>query len=337
MHRIEPWRLDHIEGEKNVYLPWQEQHALLKKILGDAKKVAMQYSPLNAIPYVSIVDGGTVDLVRSFGVEVVSSADLVSIFESHLSMEDYESHKIAGAVLQKIKDDAFLEIAKRIKAGNNPTEKEIQLLMLDWMKENEMTCEDGPIVAVNEHAADPHFEPTLENTHVIKEGDLVLIDLWAKKNKPGAIYYDITWMGFVGTEVPEHIEAIFQVAASGRNAALNLVKERFASNTPVYGCEVDDACRKVLVDGGYGEFFTHRTGHNIGEEVHGNGVHIDNLETKDERQIIPGTCFSVEPGIYMIDRKLGYRTEIDVFVTDEGKVEVYGPIQDKVIPILTLA
>lgn len=336
VHSIEPWRCDHLPGKKNIYLPWQQQHQLLKEILGDAKKIAMQYSPMNAIPYVSIVDGGTIDLVRGFGVEVASSADLVSIFESHLSMADYESHCRAGESMQYIKDSAFKEIARRMKEGNPPTEYEIYEYMISLYKEQNMVCEDGPIVAINEHAADPHFEPRKDITTKMKEGDLVLIDLWAKKNEPGAIYYDITWMGYIGTEVPEKLENIFQIARSGRLAALNLVTERFAENKPVCGMEVDDACRKVIDDAGYGQYFIHRTGHNIGEEVHGNGCHIDNLETKDERVIIPGTCFSVEPGIYMPEEKIGFRTEIDVFVTDEGKVEVSGLMQDTIIPIMTL-
>lgn len=336
VHSIEPWRCDHLPGDKLVYLPWQQQHALLKEILGDAKKIAMQYSPNNAIPYVSIVDGGTIDLIRSFGVEVVTSANLVSMFESHLSMEDYRSHCEAGESMQAIKNAAFKEISRRMKKGDPPTEYEIYEYMIELYKQHNMICEDGPIVAVNEHAADPHFEPTPENTVKMKEGDTVLIDLWAKKNKPGSIYYDITWMGYIGTSVPKEIEDIFQVARAGREAALNLVRQRYADNQPVHGWEVDDACRQVLVDAGYGQYFIHRTGHNIGEEVHGNGCHIDNLETKDERIIIPGTCFSIEPGIYMPEKKLGFRTEIDVFVTDEGNVEVSGEQQEKMIPILLL-
>lgn len=336
VHSIEQWRCDHLPGKKNVYLPWQQQHALLKEILGNAKKIAMQYSPYNAIPYVSIVDGGTIELIRSFGIEVVSSADLVSKFESHLTMEDYKSHCEASESMQFIKDSAFKEIARRMKENNPPTEYEIYEYMIDLYKKHNMVCEDGPIVAVNEHAADPHFEPTKENSYRMKEGDLVLIDLWAKKNKPGAIYYDITWMGYIGHSVPKEIEDIFQVARAGRLAALDFVKQCFKENKPVHGWEVDDICRNVLTKAGYGEYFIHRTGHNIGEEVHGNGCHIDNLETKDERVIIPGTCFSIEPGIYMPERKLGYRTEIDIFVTDEGNVEVSGRQQDAIIPILNL-
>ncbi|MCL5991753.1 MAG: M24 family metallopeptidase [Bacteroidetes bacterium] len=336
VHKIEPWRCDHLPGKKNIYLPWQEQHKMLKDILGSGKKVAMQYSPNNAIPYVSIVDGGTIELIRSFGVEVVSSADLVSQFESHLSMEDWHSHVEAGKIMQMVKDETFREIARSIKDGKNPKEYEIQQFMHIKMKENGMHWDDGPIVAINEHAADPHFEPTPENSHTMKEGDLVLLDLWAKLDKPGSIYYDITWMGYIGTEVPAELEGIFQIDKKARDTALQLVKDRFASGKDLYGWEVDDACRQVIIDAGYGEYFTHRTGHNIGEEVHGNGVNIDNLETKDERKIIPGTCFSIEPGIYIEHKEIGFRTEIDAFVTDDGKVKVAGAIQETIVPIMGL-
>jgi Xaa-Pro dipeptidase len=334
VHKIEPWRCDHLPGEKSVYLPWPEQHAMLKAMLGSAKRIAMQYSPNNAVPYVSIVDGGTVELLRSFGVEVVSSADLVGQFEAHLSMADWQSHQEAGLVMQMVKDKAFVEIGRRIKAGENPREIEIQRFMQGIMKEHNMFAEDGPIVAVNEHAADPHFEPTEENSIAMKKGDLVLFDLWAKKNQPSSIYYDITWMGYIGETVSEQHESIFQIIRRGRDAALKCVEDYFQRQEELFGWQVDDVCRKVIVDAGYGDYFTHRTGHNIGEQVHGNGVHIDNLETKDERRILPGTCFSVEPGIYLLHEKRGYRTEIDVFVTDEGRIEVTGAIQENIVPIL---
>ena len=337
VHAIEPWRCDHLPGKKNVYLPWQQQHELLKTMMGDAKKVAMQYSPNNAIPYVSIVDGGTVELVRSFGVDVMSSANLVSIFESHLDEKDRQSHEDAAKRMQAVKDETFAEIAKRIKNGEHPKEFEIQAFMHKRMEHYDMNWEDdGPIVAINEHAGDPHFEPTPENSHEMKEGDLVLLDLWAKRNLEGSIYYDITWMGYIGTEVPENIEKLFRIAADARNAGVALVRERFSSNTDVHGWEVDDAVRNVIDNAGYGKYFIHRTGHNIAEQVHGNGTHIDNLETKDERRIIKGSCFSIEPGIYMPEDNLGFRTELDVFVTDEGEVQVYGAIQEKVVPILSL-
>jgi len=334
VHRIEPWRCDHLPGDKHIYLSWQEQQQQLKHILRSSKTIAMQYSPDNAIPYVSIVDGGTIELVRNFGVRIVSSGDLVGKFEAHLSMEDWQSHKQAAEVMQMVKDETFKEIARRIVNGENPREVDIQSFMHELMQDNNMFWGDGPIVAVNEHAADPHFEPTEKNSFTMKRGDLVLLDLWAKQNQPGSIFYDITWMGYIGDKAPDDLERIFQIAARARNAALDLVRERFAGNTPVHGWEVDDACRAVIVDAGYGDYFTHRTGHNIGEEVHGNGVNIDNLETKDERLILPGTCFSVEPGIYMPEKKIGFRTEIDVFVTDDGRVDVAGAIQDHIVPVL---
>ncbi|HPI19512.1 MAG TPA: M24 family metallopeptidase [Candidatus Kapabacteria bacterium] len=334
VHAIEPWRCDHLPGEKLIYLEWKLQHKLLKDILANSKNILMQYSPNNAIPYVSIVDGGTIDLIRSFGVNVQSSADLVSIFESHLSMDDLKSHKEAGVVLQMVKDEAFKEISRQIKAGLEPTEFEIYEFMKKIMYSNNMTFPDGPIVAINEHAADPHFEPTAENSYKMKEGDLVLIDLWAKKNVPGSIFYDITWMGYIGSSVPDKFENVFQVIKNARDAAVNTVKEAFANNSLIRGCDVDDACRNVVVEAGYGKYFIHRTGHNIGEEVHGNGVHIDNLETKDERVIIPGTCFSVEPGIYMPEEKMGFRTEVDVFVSDERKVEIFGAVQQNILALL---
>lgn len=336
VHKIESWKLDHLPGEKFIYLPWEELHQNLKAMLSGAKKIAMQYSPRNSIPYVSNVDAGTVELIRSFGIDVVSSANLVSLFEAHLSDEEIETHARAGELMHKVKNLTFREIAKRIRAGENPTEYEIHTFMLDLYKEFGLVTNDGPIVAINEHAADPHFEPTKDNCYRMKEGDLVLLDLWAKLNKEKSIYYDITWMGFIGTKVPERISQIFEIVAKARDTAFKLVQERFAKGMPVFGFEVDDAARKVIVDAGYGKFFTHRTGHNIGEEVHGNGTHMDNLETRDERKIIPGSCFSIEPGIYLPEEKLGFRSEIDVVITNKGEVVVYGDIQKEVIPILTL-
>lgn len=336
VHKIESWKLDHLPGEKLIYLPWEELHSNLRQILAGAKRIAMQYSPRNSIPYVSNVDAGTVELVRSFGIEVLSSANLVSLFEAHLTDEEIETHARAGELMHKVKDLTFLEICKRIKNGENPTEYEIQLFMLDLFKEFKLVNNDGPIVAINEHAADPHFEPTPENCYKMKEGDLVLLDLWAKLDQEKSIYYDITWMGYIGTTVPYKLEEIFQIVLDARDNALKLVQERFAKNIPVFGFEVDDAARKVIIDKGFGKFFTHRTGHNIGEEVHGNGTHMDNLETRDERRIIPGSCFSIEPGIYLPEERLGFRSEIDVVVTNKAEVVVFGDIQKALIPILTL-
>ncbi|MCX7908768.1 MAG: M24 family metallopeptidase [Ignavibacteria bacterium] len=336
VHRIESWKLDHLPGEKFVYLPWEELHSHLRQILSGTKRIAMQYSPRNSIPYVSNVDAGTVELVRSMGIDVVSSANLVSLFEAHLTDKEIQTHSLAGELMHKVKDFAFMEIARRIRNGDNPTEYEIHCYMLELFKEFNLITNDGPIVAINEHAADPHFEPTETNCYTMKEGDLVLLDLWAKLDQPKSIYYDITWMGYIGTSVPQRLTEIFNIVVRARNNALKLVQDRFERNIPLFGFEVDDAARKVIIDAGYGKFFTHRTGHNIGEEVHGNGTHMDNLETRDERKIIPGSCFSIEPGIYLPEEKIGFRSEIDVVITNKGEVVVYGDIQEEIIPILTL-
>lgn len=332
-HKIEPNYLKHLPGDKELYLPWQELSEKLRTILKDAKKIAMQYSPNNEIPYVSIVDAGTIELIRGFGVEVVSSGNLVSIFESHLTDEEIEDHRKCGEVMLNIKDNAFKYIRERLNDNNPATEYEVQQYMHQQFTDNDIFWDHGPIVGVNEHAADPHFEPTPENSHKIREGDLVLIDLFARFKKEGSIYYDVTWMGYVGKEVPDRINNIFRIAADARDAGYQLVKDRYADGKQISGAEVDDAVRNVIIDAGYGEYFWHRTGHNIATDCHGNGAHIDNLETKDDRLLIKGTIFSLEPGIYIPEEKIGFRTEIDVIITNDGKVEVAGEIQQELIII----
>lgn len=332
-HKIEPNYLNHLPGDRELYLAWQELSEKLKLILKDTKSIAMQYSPNNDIPYVSIVDAGTIELVRSFGVEVVSSGNLVSIFESHLTEEEIEDHRRCGEVMHKIKDNAFKYIRKRIDNGNPATEFEVQQYMHQQFRDNDIFWDHGPIVGINEHAGDPHFDPTPENSYKINEGDLVLIDLFARFKKEGSIFYDITWMGFVGENVPEKVKKLFKIAAEARDAGYNLVKERYSANVEVSGAEVDDAVRKVINDTGYGEYYWHRTGHNIATDCHGNGAHIDNLETKDDRLLIKGTIFSIEPGIYIPEEKLGFRTEIDVIIDNNGKVDVAGDVQQELIII----
>jgi Xaa-Pro aminopeptidase len=332
-HSVEKGKLDSLPGEKQVYLAWEELHAKLKGILGEPGKIAMQYSPLNNIPYVSIVDGGTIDLVRSFGHEVISSADLVQTFEAIIDMKGYESHRRAGEKVQRIKDEAFAEIAKALRSGKKATEHDIQQFMARRFEEEGLTCDgEYPIVAVNEHAADPHFEPTPEKAALIKKGDMVLIDLWAKCKEPGSIYYDITWCGYIGEKPPEKYATLFDIVVRARDAAVDFVTRKFAKKEQVFGWEVDRACRSVVEKAGYGKFFVHRTGHSIGEAVHGNGVNIDNLETKDERKLGPGICFSIEPGIYL-EGEMGVRTEIDVFITERGEVVVAGERQTALVII----
>ncbi len=332
-HKIEPNYLKHLPGDKELYLPWQQLSSKLKDILKDAKSIAMQYSPNNDIPYVSIVDAGTIELIRGFGVEVVSSGNLVSIFESHLTDEEIEDHRKCGDVMQMIKDNAFKYIRDRIENESPATEYEVQQYMHQQFRDNGIFWDHGPIVGINEHAGDPHFEPTPENSHKINDGDLVLIDLFARFEKEGSIYYDVTWMGFVGNDVPERVKNIFKIVADARDAGHNLVKERYSANQELSGAEVDDAVRKVIIDAGYGEYYWHRTGHNIATDCHGNGAHIDNLETKDDRLLIKGTIFSIEPGIYIPEEKLGFRTEIDVIIDNEGNIDVAGAIQQELVII----
>jgi len=335
-HRVEPTKLDPLPGEKVMYLTWKELHAALKQILGPApKKIAMQYSPMNAIPYVSMADAGTVELVRSFGHEVVSSADLVQLFEAVISEEGYRSHLEASRLIHAIKNEAFDLIRKALPGKTAVTEYDVQQFIVKRFEEEGLDCGgDYPIVGINGHPANPHFEPTRENALPIRKGDTVLIDLWAKLKKPGSIYADITWCGFCGNRPPEEYVRIFGVVRDARDAAVRFVREKFERREPCFGWEVDEACREVVRKSGYGPKFIHRTGHSIGETVHGNGVHIDNLETREERRVIPGICFSVEPGIYLEDR-MAVRTEVDVFVTLKGEVVVAGEEQENLILLET--
>jgi Xaa-Pro dipeptidase len=330
-HSVEPHRIDALPGSKLIYLPWQQMQALLKETLGGARRVAMQYSPNCLIPYVSLADAGTVELVRSFGVEVVSSADLVQRFEAFVGDEAFATHLEAGKRMHAVLDATWAEIARRVKAGA-PTEYEIQQFMLEQYRAQGMAWHDAPIVAVNAHAGDPHFEPRPDNTVPIKPGDRVLLDLWAKVDAPGAIYFDITWCGFVGPDVPEDYARVFGIARDARDAAVKLIEDRIAAGQPVCGWEVDQAARDHITAQGYGNNFVHRTGHCIGEEVHGNGANIDNLETKDERLLVPGVCFSIEPGIYL-EGDMAVRSEINVFITPSGSVEVAGTAQKDLVLI----
>ncbi|MDD3642855.1 MAG: M24 family metallopeptidase [Candidatus Krumholzibacteria bacterium] len=332
-HRVEPSKLDSLPGRKVFYHRWEELHTRLGEILGEPKSIAMQYSPLCNIPYTSIVDGGTIELIRSLGHEVVSSADLVQLFEAIIDEKGYRSHLKAGEIIQRIKNEAFAEIGKAIAGGKKLTEYDVARFILRRFDEEGIDPgHDIPIVGINDHPANPHFEPSAENSYEFKKGDMVLIDLWGKLKEPGSIYYDITWCGFIGDDPPEKYQEIFRVVRDARIEAVNFVRRRFAAKEPVCGWEVDDACRGVVREAGYGDYFIHRTGHSIGEEVHGNGVNIDNLETKDERQLVPGICFSIEPGIYL-EGEMAARSEIDCFITLGGEVVVAGEEQMELVRV----
>ncbi len=331
VHRVEPVKLDGLPGRRRFYLAWTELHAVLKEILGAPKTIAMQYSPENNIPYISMVDAGTVDLIRKFGHRVVSSADLVQIFEAVIDEKGYRSHLAASEKIYRIKDEAFQLIESNLKRNQDLSEYDVQQFIVGRFGEEGMTCEDEPpIVGVNDHPANPHFEPTPDNARMIRRGDTILIDLWAKLNHPNAVWADITWCGFAGSTPPELYKQIFRIARDARNAGLKFIQARADQGEPCFGWEVDDAVRQVIRDAGYGNEFIHRTGHSIGREVHGNGVHIDNLETREERRLIPGICFSIEPGIYL-EGEMAVRTEIDVFMTLAGTPAVAGEPQQTLI------
>ncbi len=330
VHSVERTKLDVLPGIRTAYLSWEQLHQSLRQILGSPKKIAMQYSPMNNIPYVSMVDAGTIELIRSFGHQVVSSANLVQMFEASVDQAAYQSHLSAGTKVHKTKNDAFAEIGKALRENRQVTEYEIQQFIMKRFADLGLVTDDPAIVGVNAHPADPHFEPTQDNAQVIKRGDTILIDLWAKEKVPHAIYHDITWVGFAGSDPPKKYVEIFTVARDARDAAVEFVREQFASKKPCFGWEVDKVCRDVVEKAGYGKYFLHRTGHSIGVEVHGNGANIDNLETKDDRLIVPGSCFSIEPGIYL-EGEMAVRTEINMCVTLDGRVEVTGDMQRELL------
>lgn len=333
VHRIEPRVLDLLPGIGKKYLSWKEQQAELRAMLGDARRIAMQYSPSGMIPTVSLVDAGMIDLVRSFGVEVAASADLAQPFDSCLSEDELELHLDASARVHAILDEAFVLIGESAVRSRAVSEIDVQRMILDRFAEESLTSDGtGPIVAVNEHSGDPHFTLTEETSVPIEAGDFVLIDLWARCDLPRGIYCDVTWCGCVAREqMPRH-EEVFQIVRGARDAGVALVADRFESCQPLRGHEVDDAVRAVIDRAGYGERFIHRTGHSIGRTGHGTGVNMDNLETRDDRLILPGCCFSIEPGIYLPE--FGVRSEVDVAVTPAGEVMVTGPLQEKLVAVL---
>jgi Xaa-Pro dipeptidase len=328
VHRIEAGHLDSLPGTKRAYSSWRELWDNLQAMLVKFRTVAMQYSPNNLIPYIGLVDAGTVELVKSFGKEVVSSGDLVARFEAAWSPEQIESHYAARDVIDALIPEAFKEIGRRVRAGK-VTEFEIQQWFAENFKREGIVTEDLPIVAVNANSGNPHYEPKAEGSAQIKEGDFVLLDVWGKKNTPHAVYYDITWTGVIGTPTDRHVE-IFNIVTGGRDAGVKKVQEAYAGKRRIAGWEVDQATREHITNAGYGEYFVHRTGHSIGEHVHGNGANMDNLETKDDREIIPNTCFSVEPGVYLPE--FGVRSEVNVLIHN-GAAEVTGKIQRELVLI----
>ena len=324
VHRIERGVLGALPGERIPYSRWTEQVDGLRRLTAGLRRVAMQYSPLCAIPYVALVDAGTVELVRSLGVEVATSAELIQAFEARWTPEALESHLEAGRRVDRVRAQAFALIHERTRNRAPLQEIEVKRFVLDGFAKAGMVTDHGPIVGVNANAANPHYEPTEETTAPIRAGDWVLLDMWAKLDRPGATYYDITWTAFCGDNPPEEMRNVFAIVTAARDAGIERVRSAIAAGYPLCGFEVDDTVRAVIEAAGYGPCFTHRTGHSIGEEVHGSGANMDNLETHDERRVAPWTCFSIEPGVYL--ENFGVRSEIDMFVGD-GEARVTGEIQ----------
>jgi Xaa-Pro dipeptidase len=331
-HRIEQASLDHVPGSKRIYLRWQELEAGVQTLVQGAKRVAMEYVPRNANPYVSRVDAGTIELVRSFGVEIVPSGDLIQRFEACWDDEQWAMHLEAAKHTRSAYDVAFGHIAALVRKQVAVRETDVQKVILEHFEEHGVMADHAPIVAVGPHSGDPHYEPKAGSDAVIREGDFVLIDLWAKCKKPRAVYSDLTRVAFVGTEVPARYKEIFAIVAAGRDAAIGKVRAAFAAGYLLKGWEVDQACRAVIDEAGYGDYFCHRTGHSIGQEVHGNGANMDGLETREERRVMPRTCFSVEPGIYLPE--FGMRSEVNVFVDAQGDVHVTGGDPQTFVPAL---
>jgi Xaa-Pro aminopeptidase len=333
VHRIEPHALDTFPGSKIVYLRWQELESSLREILQGQKSVAMEYVPGNANPYVSRVDAGTIELVRSTGVGVVSSGDLVQMFEARWDDDQWAMHLEAARHTRSAFDVAFAFIRERISNRGELSETDVQACILKHFAAHGLVADHPPICAVGPHSGDPHYSPGPQSEGIIRAGDFVLIDLWGKLDRLGAVYSDLTWTAFVGPEVPPKYKSIFDVVAKARDAAIFKVKEAFRLNQALQGWEVDVAARRVIEQAGYGEYFCHRTGHSIGQETHGNGANMDNLETHEERKVIPRTCFSVEPGIYLPE--FGVRSEVNVYVDGNRVVHVTGGApQTQVVALL---
>jgi Xaa-Pro dipeptidase len=331
VHKIESQSLAALQGDTLQYAGQDELRKNVKKSLGRARKVAMQYSPKNEIPYVAMVDAGTIELVRSCGVKVVSSADLVQKYEACWTPEQLESHQSAGVAIDRIVRDAFRLAAKSVREKKPLTELDLKNWILKEFEAAGIWTEEGPDIAVNAHASDPHYGPTVESASPIREGDLLLLDVWGKKKTPGSVYYDVTWMGYLGAKVPDKYAKVFGVVREARDKAVDLIRKSIAAGKPLKGWQVDKAARSVIEKAGYGKYFFHRTGHSLGERVHGNGVNMDGLETHDVRHLIARTCNSIEPGIYLPE--FGIRSEVNMYI-DEREARVTGAVQKEILPLL---
>lgn len=330
VHKIEANTLDALPGSRVLYAGWKELMDGVCGLLQGARKVAMQYSPDCQVPYVAMVDAGTVEAVRSCGAQVVTAANLIQYFESRWSAAQLEAHLEAGRRVDRIRAEAFARVSEAVRSGTRLTEWEMQQFILTRFRESGLITDHGPDVAVNANASNPHYDPRSDACSEIRKGDLVLIDMWAKLDAPGGVYYDITWTGYCGGAVPSEMQRVFDIVRDARDRAIQCVADAVEHGRALRGFEVDDAARSHIRDAGFGDYFFHRTGHSIGEDVHGAGANMDNLETHDERRIVPWTCFSIEPGIYLPN--FGVRSEVNVFV-DEHRARVTGEKQDRILSL----
>jgi Xaa-Pro dipeptidase len=330
VHAIERHNLDPLPGEKTAYAGRQELESGLTRLLAGLRRVAMEYSPDCAIPYLSRVDAGTVEAVRRRGIDIVSSGDLVQRFEATWTLEQFETHRDASDALYRIKDRAFDTAARALRDGTSLTEYYLQQQMAGWFVDEGLVSDSDPVVAVGAHAGNPHYLPSAQSAAPLIPDAVLLLDLWGKRQTPGAVFADITWVGYTGAEPPEPVTRAFAAIVQARDRAVQLVEEAAAAGRELRGWEVDRAARQVLEDAGYARHILHRTGHSLGESVHGNGVHLDDYETHDERRILPGAGFTVEPGLYF--EAFGVRTEINVF-RGERAADVTGPRQMKLVTL----
>ena len=335
VHRIETSNFVNVQGQVALYAGWEELNEAIQTLLADVKTVAMEYSPNAEIPYISRVDAGTLEWIRSFGIEVHTSAELAQRMEARLNEAQATGHQVSARLVLQAKDYAFAWIGSQLRDGKTITEYNVQQEILGQFDAMGLITDHPPIVAVNAKSSNPHYAPTLTDTQEIKAGDFILIDLWAKQKDSDAVFADTTWVAYAGKTVPARYVEIFDIVKEARDRGVQFIREKWAVEEPIYGYEVDDCVRGYITEKGYGEYFIHRTGHNIGTVIHGNGVNLDNLETRDARALISGVCFSIEPGIYLSD--FGVRTEIDVFLAGPGKDGVKvttAPVQNQILPLL---
>jgi len=343
-HKIEQANFPPLPGRAIYYAGWQELHQHLRDLLQSMGKtrprLAMEYSPMSDVPTVSYVDAGMLELLRSLGADVVSSANLIQLFQARWDADQLQSHIAAAKILHAAQQNAFKKIETALQAKQPITEYDVQQFIIKEIQAGGAMIEDMPIVAVNANASNPHYAPTAQANSPIRPGDVILLDLWCKmtptflqeklKGNRGAVYADITWMGYAGTKVPDNVQKVFQTVVAARDSAVNFLRQQAAAGQTAPGYRVDEIVRQQITNAGYGQYFFHRTGHSIGTTVHGNGVNIDSYETRDYRHIIPGVAFSIEPGIYLPD--FGVRSEIDVYFGANGP-EVHTPPQTELVKL----